>query len=380
MTMNTIPVCLRLRLGAAGLLVLAPANPTVLGAQESKGVHVCLGADNLLRFTATTRCPPGQRKFRLAEVEEEDLSAAKEADEPSSAVVADLKAKIDFLTRRVQNIETEALKAGKNDPQLPTQVKAPFEVVDKAGNPIFVVADVPHGSVVRKGRMQIARAVGDGYSMAVSNAGGKTVVGFGDGGDAMNGGQLYVADEAGRMRLHAADGLKLFSTTGGRGVPLEVFGGQGERTLVVTDRQYEAGAAGRVHIGRGSGANYGVYVLRAGGQFSVGMGEGNDGNGVLVVNDAAGKTRAELYGARGFALNGVDGKEVASLTLDPRGNVSAVLGITGLMQIFDMGGQTVVEAGSANGRGIVRTGPKFRCAPSSAPLVAGVPDCIMGIP
>ena len=115
-----------------------PGSPALLTAQESKGVHVCVGTDNVIRYTSADKCPGGQRLYRLAEVEDE-VGIAKEKDEPASAVVADLKSKIDFLTKRVANLEAAVGKG--SDPGPVRQVKAPFEVVDAAGNPIFVVSD-----------------------------------------------------------------------------------------------------------------------------------------------------------------------------------------------------------------------------------------------
>lgn len=200
----------RVTLGAGVLVSLVQVSAGGLAAQASKGVHVCLGSDNLLRFTTGERCPQGQRMFRLAEVEDE-VGLAKERDDPPDAVIADLKAKIDLLSRRVGNLEMEASKAkAASDPKLPTQVKAPFEVVDGAGKPIFVVADAPQSSVARKGRFQIARSVSDdSYSMLVRNAGGKGVLGLGEISD---GGALYIADAAGATRMFssASDGLKLY--------------------------------------------------------------------------------------------------------------------------------------------------------------------------
>jgi len=54
-----------------------------------------------------------------------------------------------------------------------------------------------------------------------------------------------------------------------------------------------------------------------------------------------------------------------------------VLGLTGLIQLFDLGGRTMVEAGTLpDGVGVVRTGPGLRCVGYGN---IKVPDCIMGI-
>ena len=233
---------IRNALGIALLCVVAQPSPAPLGAQESKGVHVCLGTDNVLRYTAVPRCPQAQRMFRLAEVEDE-VGVAKERDEPTSAVVTDLKSKIDFLTRRVANLESEA-RSRTGDPQVPTQVKAPFEVVDRSGNPIFVVADGPHQAVARKGRIEIARAAeGSGYSMIVRNAAGVNLLGLGQLAD---GGALFIADAAGAARVFASgiEGLQVRNKSASVVVHLAVgSGGAGQLWL------YDAGGRPMVNAG-----------------------------------------------------------------------------------------------------------------------------------
>ena len=263
---------------------VAQAIPADL-AQASKGVHVCLGTDNVLRFTPGERCPGGQRMFRLAEVEDE-VGLAKERDEPTSAVVADLKSRIDFvsrrvaslekdspdvvgdlkgrvdlLTRRIANLEAETAKneTAKRDPAS-ARVTAPFEVVDRAGNPIFVVADAPHATVARRGRFQIARAVGDdNFTMLVHNSARKSVVGLGEVSD---GGAMYIADAAGATKIFgsASSGLKLY---GKPDVPTAqlIVGPSGAGQLILADeggrRMVEAGTVpgdggmGIVRVGPG---------------------------------------------------------------------------------------------------------------------------------
>jgi hypothetical protein len=239
----------RTALGIALLCVVAQPIRAHVSAQASKGVAVCLGTDNVLRYTAGPRCPQAQRMFRLAEVEDE-VGVAKERDEPTSAVVADLKSKIDFLTRRVANLENEA-RSRASDPQLPTQVKAPFEVVDRSGTPIFVVADGPHQTVTRKGRIEIARAAeGSGYSMLVRNAAGANLLGLGQLAD---GGALYIADAAGATRIFGsgAEGLKILNKSASPVVHLAVgSGGAGQFWL------YDAG--GRPMVSAGTDGAIGI--------------------------------------------------------------------------------------------------------------------------
>ena len=180
---------------AAALVQALPANVV---AQESKGVHVCRGTDDVLRFTSGNKCPQGQKMFRLAEVEDE-VGVTKEKDDPPNQVVADLKSKIDFLTKRVSNLEAE-LKKIDDDSKLEGKVKAPFEVLDKSGNPIFVVTDAPHKSVTRKGRIQVGRgAAGSNFSMLAHNGSGVVVAGMGESGEGA--GALGLYDRSGGERV-----------------------------------------------------------------------------------------------------------------------------------------------------------------------------------
>jgi hypothetical protein len=272
-------VTARLVLGAALVSVVAQAIPGDLLAQASKGVHVCIGTDNVLRFTGGERCPGGQRMFRLSEVEDE-VGLAKERDEPTSAVVADLKSKIDFLSRRVANLETDSpdvvgdLKGkvdlltrrvanlegetAKRDPV--ARVAAPFEVVDRAGNPIFVVADALHGSVGPRGRFQIARAVGDNnFTLLVHNSARKSVVGLGEVSD---GGAMYIADATGAPKIFgsASSGLRLYGkpdvptvqlTTGPAGAGQLILADEGGRRMVEAGTVPGDGGMGIVRVGPG---------------------------------------------------------------------------------------------------------------------------------
>jgi hypothetical protein len=248
----------RVALGTAAVVTLTHLGSSSLDAQESKGVRVCLGTDNLLRFTSGERCPQGQRMFRLAEVEDE-VGVTKERDDSPNAIVADLKTKVDFLTRRVANVESEMRKLDtdsksasndtksvpKPDPRLPTQVRAPFEVVDSRGNPIFVVSDAVHALVPRRGRFEIARAsTGDNhFSMMMRNAGGTAVAGLGE---LDGGGAMYLADAAGKTRMFAAfdSGLKISNGSETGVIQLKVgSGGAGQFWL------YDAGGTAMVKAG-----------------------------------------------------------------------------------------------------------------------------------
>ena len=201
----------RVMLGAAFVLAPAHLSPARLAGQASKGVHVCLGTDNVLRFTSGERCPQGQRMFRLAEVEDE-VGVTKDREDPPNAVVTDLKTKVDLLTRRVSNLEGELRKLEDDPPSL-ARVTAPFEVVDKSGNPILVVTDADYQSAKRHGRIHIGRATGGAnYSLLAHNGSGAVVVAMGEGKDTGTG-SLQIGDNAGKMRvrLSANDGVTVLN-------------------------------------------------------------------------------------------------------------------------------------------------------------------------
>ena len=229
---------------------LATGGPK-LGAQASKGVHVCLGADNALRFTSGDRCPQGQRMFRLAEVEDE-VGVTKDRDDPPNAVVADLKSKVDFLTKRVAALESENSKPN-NDPNVPTQVKAPFEVVDKRGAPIFVVTDAPYKSVPRKGAVHIGHGSSTNYDLWIHDGGMTPVAAIGE--STEGGGQMLLSDAKGVARV---------DLTAARGIIVGNSSGKGIVHLLASER-----GAGQIH------------VRDVDGKLSVEMGTLPDGEGVV---------------------------------------------------------------------------------------------------
>jgi hypothetical protein len=203
-----------------------------LTAQASKGVHVCLGTDNVLRFTSGTACPQGQRMFRLAEVEDE-VGVTKDRDDPPNAVVADLKTKVDFLTKRVANLEAEAKKPD-NDPGVPTQVKAPFEVVDKRGAPILVVTDAPYKSVPRKGAVHIGHGSSTNYDVWVHDGGMRPVAAMGE--STVGGGQLFLANAKSvvTIDLTAEQGI-IVGNSSGKGIINLAASERGSGQLLVKD-------------------------------------------------------------------------------------------------------------------------------------------------
>lgn len=280
------PRALSLGTAAVALAVgMTSTTRTLAGQDLRRGLHVCVGPDQVVRFERADNCPQGQAGHYLSLAEEGVQVPPTEEEKSLLARIEELKRQIGFLTSRVQNLERSA---GDATMRLTSKVMAPFEVVDKQGLPLFTVSEAGYRQTPRRGR---------------------------------------------------------------------------------------------VHVGRANdGDRFAVFVLNSGNTASTILGEARPGGGLLIVADANGKERAVVSGHRGVDVLNDAGQEVISLGLNPQGRTRGTLLLTGLMQLFDPSGRTVVEAGTENGVGVVRVGPKYRCGPSSAPLVAGVPDCIRGRP
>jgi hypothetical protein len=196
------------------VIVVVPFSLSRVDAQGNTGVPVCLGSDNVLRFAPTGGCPQGQRMFRLAEVGAQ-IPVTNDRDTAPSAVIADLRSKVDVLNDRIAKLETEL--ATRENAAVRSTVTAPFEVVDSAGNSIFVVTDSDYAGAPRRGRIHIGRATGGAnYSLLARNASGAVVVALGEGRDTGSG-IVQVADNTGtqRGRFAAIDGLEVLGAKGG---------------------------------------------------------------------------------------------------------------------------------------------------------------------
>jgi hypothetical protein len=120
-----------------------------------------------------------------------------------------------------------------------------------------------------------------------------------------------------------------------------------------------------------------VIVANGSGKGVANLTAGADGSGLVqVFQPGAGSVAVLTQDKSGGLLqikNG-NGTPVANLKASTQGG--------GFWQLTDAGGNPVVEGGSAEGRGIVRAGPFYRCSATAqaVPLlgVARLPDCIMG--
>jgi hypothetical protein len=154
--------------------------------------------------------------------------------------------------------------------------------------------------------------------------------------------------------------------------PFTVVNGAGTPIFTVSDRTYaDAPVHGRVHIGRGSSANFGLWFLNSGGAVAASVGESKVGSGVLIINKGA--EEVAVVDADGFAVHAAGAKQVAHLGLDPTNKARARLVLRGPLSLTDEAGGTVVDAGAIGvGLGAVRAWPNANCKGG------GLPACIKG--
>jgi hypothetical protein len=96
-----------------------------------------------------------------------------------SAELADLHASVEMLRARASSLEIEINKLRSAMAQTPSSVKAPFEVVDGAGNPIFTVTNQYDGSSPKKGQVHIGVNSYGIYQLSIHNSSGQLAVGIG---------------------------------------------------------------------------------------------------------------------------------------------------------------------------------------------------------
>ena len=248
------------------------------------------------------------------------------------------------LEKRLSVLEARLLSG----PGSTTAIRAPFEIIDKNGNPILGVSDGGFSALSRKGRIQVARGTGDNFTIRVIRADGRLAnwIGETNAGE----GSIEVYDKEGKLRA-------------------DLWGKNGVNV-------YNSASKSVLALGLGDGGNHGLWIRGENGKVAAAIGEGKTGGGVVSVSDPSGRPRAELYGQGGVAVYNPSGKEVVGLNLNAANTEGGVLQVRGLFQLLDADGQTTVEAGtSPNGVGVVRVGPMTKCVPLAN---LRVPDCIMG--
>lgn len=159
--------------------------------------------------------------------------------------------------------------------------------------------------------------------------------------------------------------------------PFTVLNGAGTPIFTVTDAAFaNASPRGRVHIGRGSSANYGVWFTTAAGAMAAQVGESKTGAGVVVINRGA--TEVAEISEDGFIARSSAGKQIVHLGPDPTVKTRGRLVVRGVLSLTDANDVTVVDAGALpTGAGAVRTWPNRECK-----AYGGLrsPNCLMGEP
>jgi hypothetical protein len=248
------------------------------------------------------------------------------------------------LEKRLSALEARLLSG----PGATTAIRAPFEIVDKQGNPILGVSDGAFNSLPRKGRVQVARGTGDNFTIRVIRADGRLAnwIGETNGGE----GSMEVYDKEGKLRA-------------------DLWGKNGVNV-------YNSASKNVIALGLGDDGNQGIWVRGDNGKVAAELREDKTGGGVVSVSDPSGRPRAQLYGQSGVAVYNASGKEVVGLGFNAANTERGLLLVRGLFQIADDDGVAMVEAGtSPTGVGVVRVGPMTKCVPLAN---LRVPDCIMG--
>jgi hypothetical protein len=124
---------------------------------------------------------------------------------------AELRKTVEVLRVRISSLEAERARNGRAEYQLAHQVVAPFEVVDKSGNAIFLVTDEPNDSTKPRGRIRVGPSSAGNYVIGIRGPSGGFAAAIGD--SKVGGGGLVLYDAAGRnsVQLHGGGGFTLFS-------------------------------------------------------------------------------------------------------------------------------------------------------------------------
>ena len=316
-----------------------------------------------------------------------NLGAAAETSDTMLLVrIGELSRTIDALTSRVAALEAEAAKHEAAPAQGNQRVTAPFEVVDKSGNAILSVSDGTYDATAR-GRVHIGRGTGDNFGIWVRGADGASAVVIRE--QASGVGGVYVMDKkgigrvalsaeddggvtvlnaaskeiaslgadpkakaAGMLRVNNASGTATLNVAeGDRHVsgPFAVTDKAGKPIMSVSDAPMDAEPnKGRIHLGRGSGNNYALWIRKADGGLAASLGETKDGVGLAAVYDKSGKARADLWGANGINVYDQTGaKQLVAIAPNDAGQ-KVKMTLTGSAHLVNAAGKVMFEAGESN--------------------------------
>jgi hypothetical protein len=321
---------------------------------EDSFIEACIGGDRVLRVReeGALRCETGERDVRLSLWEPEEPEEEEEEEETV------------------------------------TQLKAPFEVVDKAGAVIFRVNEdeggYARGAYVQRGGERV-------IGLGAPDTGAWILLNDNDGATPLA--LLSKEDDGGKLELNRSGGSSANMGVSSIG-PYLVLSPDGSIPGVAINASTElggnlqlAGADGEAlaHLGLGDAGNPALRIYDGGKQLA-GIGIDDMGNGLVRVGDAA---RVEL-------VSGAEGGTV--IVSNGAGNTAAIVASTrdgnGLFQIYGAGGEAtgslaqganggmlqlnnnagvpMVEAGNNGSAGVVRAGP------AAAPVGLTIPSFIQG--
>jgi hypothetical protein len=124
--------------------------------------------------------------------------------------------------------------------------------------------------------------------------------------------------------------------------PFEVVDKSGKVILSISDGTYgDATTRGRVHIGRGTGDNFGLWIRGADGSGAVVLREQASGAGGVFVMDKKGIGRVALSAEddRAITILSSASKEIVSLGPDPKARTA------GLIRVADEAGNILLDVG-----------------------------------
>jgi hypothetical protein len=125
-------------------LALALAGGAAVASSQTRqaSLHVCVGADRVLRHADSDACPSGTISYELL-LEGGGVGPPNDEAKQSDQQVNELRNKLDILSSKLADLQSELAKA--EQVKAGGKVMAPFEVVDGAGRMIFRVKQDIHG-------------------------------------------------------------------------------------------------------------------------------------------------------------------------------------------------------------------------------------------
>ena len=298
--MNSLRSILAFAVGVlfAAIVGWAVSDVNAQGRSQTD-LHACVDSQKVLRMVPlNATCPSGQRSLVLKHAGDPDLDPEKRKDTKSTDLSPADKAILAGLDRRLKSLENmNCTMPGKG------RVVAPFELKDANGKRIFYV---------------------DNNALGLFNSDGKAVA------------RISATPQGGLFVAEGGNSLAFFGIS-------DTVAGLGLRE----NKQL------RVELGRNP--EYGNYRLNfrsAPGQTIAGIGIAADNQGMILIRDQSGNTKASMGISQAGAglIEVLSGKSIGQLTEGKEHH-------GGKLWIGNAGGVGMVEAGDAGGYGIVKAGP-----------------------